>query len=74
MTAKEFKSIRESLGMSREEIAEALCLSGYSTVMNIETGFRRPNKLAVRLLRYLDSLPKNKAHALIQELQRHEAD
>lgn len=70
---EEVKRIRERLNLSREELAELLCLSGYRTMMNIETDFRRPAKLAIRLLRYLDSLPKQRAKVLIEELNKHEA-
>ena len=72
MKAEEIKRIREDLELSRDELAELLCLSGYQAMMNIETDFRRPSKLAIRLLRYLDSLPKAKALAFIEELKRHE--
>ena len=72
MNQKEFKRIREVLNMDRHELAELLCLSSYDSVMNIEIGFRKPNKLAIRILRYLDSLPKTKAQNLIEELKRHE--
>jgi DNA-binding transcriptional regulator YiaG len=72
MKAEEIKRIREDLDMSRDELAELLCLSGYQAMMNIETDFRRPSKLAIRLLRYLDSLPRAKALAFIEELKRHE--
>jgi DNA-binding XRE family transcriptional regulator len=72
MKSEELRRIREKLDMNRDELAQLLCLSGYQAMMNIETGFRRPSKLAIRLLRYLDSLPKAKALALIEELKRHE--
>ena len=72
MNQKEFKKIREVLGLTRVQLAELLCLSGYDSVMNIEIGFRKPNKLAIRVLRYLESLPKTKALNLIEELKRHE--
>lgn len=49
-----------------------LGLSGYGSIMNIENGVRRPNKLAIKILRWLDSLPKQKALGLIEELNRHE--
>ena len=72
MNHKEFKRVRESLGMDRKQLAELLCLSGYDTVMNIEIGFRKPSKLAIRVLRYLESLPKKKAQNFIEELKSHE--
>lgn len=71
MTADEVKRIREDLGLNRDELAQLLCLSGYRAMMNIETDFRRPNKLAIRLLRYLDSLSRSKARAFIEEFSRH---
>lgn len=58
--------------MTREEFAELLCLSGYNAVMNIENGYRNPSKFTIRFLRYLSSLPKNRAMALIEELKKHE--
>lgn len=67
MKGSEVKRIREDLGMTREEFAELLCLSGYRTMMNIETDFRNPNKLAVRLLRYIDNQPKKKALEFIND-------
>lgn len=72
MKPEEIKRIREKLGMNRADLAQLFCLSGYQAMMNIETGFRKPNKLAIRLLRYLDSLSKNKAQVLIEELKKYE--
>lgn len=70
MDGEEIKRIREDLKLNRDDLSQLLCLSGYRTMMNIETDFRRPSKLAIRLLRYLDSLPKQKAKALIEELMK----
>ncbi len=74
MKPEELKRIREGLDMDRHELAALLCLSGYQAMMNIETGFRKPSKLAIRLLRYLDSLPPAKAKAVIKDLLSHEAN
>ena len=74
MSGNEIRDIREKLKMSREDLAALLCLSGYRTMMNIETDFRKPNKLAIRLLRYLDSLPEKKAQTLIEELLSHDPE
>jgi len=74
MKGSEVKRIREKFDLSREDLAALLCLSGYRTMMNIETDFRRPAKLAIRLLRYLEALPKARAHALIEELQKYESN
>jgi len=69
---EEVRKIREKLGLGPEELAELLGLAGYGSVMNIENGVRRPNKLAIKLLRLLDSLPTKRALELIEELNRHE--
>ncbi len=71
MKAEEVRRIRERMGMDRTEFAELLCLSGYGAYQNIETGFRRPSKLAIRFLRYLDALPTQKAKAFIEEFRKH---
>jgi len=72
MKPAEIIRIREKLGFDRHEFAEILCLAGYRPLMNIELGSRRPNKLAIRLLRYIDSLPRTKALDFIEELKHHE--
>lgn len=72
MEGDELREVREKLGLSREEMAEFLCLSGYRTMMNIETGFRQPSKFTAKVVGYLDSLPIKKALGLIEELNRHE--
>lgn len=72
MKGKEVQEIREKLGFDRHEFAEQLCLSGYRSMMNIETDFRKPSKLTIRLLRYLDSQPKKKALEFLEEFSGHE--
>jgi len=71
MKAEDIIRIRDKLGMSRDDLAQLMCL-GYRSLMHIELGTRNPSKLTIRLLRYLDSLPKAKARAIIEELLRHE--
>ena len=72
MKPDEIIKLREKLGLDRHEFAEFLCLAGYRPLMHIELGTRRPNKLAIRVMRYLESLPKTKALGFIEELQQHE--
>ena len=72
MNGEEVREIREKLGLSREEFADNLCLSGYRTMMNIETDFRKPSKLTIRLLRYLDDQPKKKALEFLEEFKGYE--
>jgi len=73
MDGEEVRRIREKLGMTREEFADLLCLSGYRTMMNIETDFRRPSKLAIRLLRFLDDKQKKKALEFIEEIKSYDS-
>jgi DNA-binding transcriptional regulator YiaG len=67
----EMRRIREKVGLSRDEFATIFGLSGYQSVMNIETDFRRPSKLTIILLRTLDALPVSKAKSLIELLRKH---
>jgi transcriptional regulator with XRE-family HTH domain len=73
MNTDELKRIREKLGYEREEFAKALCLSSYRAYTNIENGFRKPSKLTLRLLRYLDGQSKKKAMDFLQEFTNYEA-
>jgi DNA-binding transcriptional regulator YiaG len=72
MKSNEIRRIREKLELSREDFAEILCLSGYGAYANIENDIRKPSKLTIRLLRYLDSLSKNRAQDFIEEFTCHE--
>ncbi len=72
MKASEIRRIREKLGFNRDDFAEILCLSGYRAYTNIENEYRQPSKLTIRLLRYLDSLPKKQALDFIEEFTQHE--
>lgn len=72
MKSSEVRRIRAKLELSREDFAEVLCLSGYGAYANIENDSRKPSKLTIRLLRYLDSLSKNRALDFIEEFSCHE--
>jgi len=69
MHAKELKRIREKLGLTQSELAEALGDSGPKVIGNIETGFRKPGKTKILMLRLLDSLPEQEAKRLVQKLR-----
>lgn len=71
MQGEEVRRIREKLGLSREEFAQLFGLSGYRSVMNIETDFRRPSQLTIILLRALDSLSESKSRAILDLLRKH---
>lgn len=72
MKPEEIKRIRDKFGFTREEFASILCLSGYKAYANLENDIRRPSKLTIRFLRYVDSLSKAKALAFIEEFNCHE--
>ena len=72
MKGQEVQAIREKLGFDRHQFADLLCLSGYRTMMNIEHDFRKPSKLTIRLLRYLDDQSKKKALDFIEEFKGYE--
>ena len=71
MKGSEMRRIREKLELSRDEFATIFGLSGYQSVMNIETDFRRPSKLTIILLRTLDALPVAKAKSIVELLRKH---
>lgn len=72
MSPKEFRRIREKLDLSPEQLAKLLGLSGYGSVMNIENGVRRPNKLAMKILGLLDSISIARAQKLMEDINKHE--
>jgi len=61
MTGKEFKEIREQLGLSQEQLSTILCLSGFKAVSNIETGFRNPSRLMAALMQVFIALPEKRS-------------
>ena len=71
MKAEEFKKIRTNLELTQEQMARVLGLSSFMAVSNIETGFRKPNKLAAAVMRALDELPSKKAQELMGLLRKY---
>ncbi len=75
MTGNQFKSIREKLGLSQDELAQILGLSGKQAVSNIETGFRNPSRLTVALMQVFLDLPEKRSkelrELLVKYLNRH---
>lgn len=67
----EIQKVREKLGLDRHQFGRFLGLT-YESLMNIENGVRNPSPLAIKLVRYLDDLPKAKAISFIEECNRHE--
>ena len=64
MKGLEFKTIREELGLTQEELSEILCLSGKKVVSNIEREVRNPSLLTVVLMRLLAGLSQKKSKEL----------
>jgi transcriptional regulator with XRE-family HTH domain len=69
MIGKQFKDARESLGLSQDELAEVLGLSGKQAVSNIETGLRNPSTLVAAVLVLLAELPDKKSKELQSALR-----
>ena len=67
MNGSEFQEMRKKLGLTQEELAKVLGLSGYQAVCNIEIGFRNPSPLVTAVLRVLVHLPERRSKEL-QEL------
>lgn len=67
----EIERLRVRLNLDRHQFGRLLGIS-YRGLMNIENGVRNPSPLAIKLLRYIDSLPKAKALAFMEELNRHD--
>lgn len=71
MNADKFKAIREKIGLTQEELAKLLGLSGRKPVSHFETGFRKPSPLIQAIMSLLDSLSERKAAELIEILNEH---
>lgn len=69
MNPKEFREIRERLGLTQKELSEVLGLSGYIPVNHYESGFRSPSTLIKSLMRIMDEWPEKKSKELQEELR-----
>ena len=69
MKPKEFREIRERMGLTQKEIAEILGLSGYIPVNHYESGFRSPSSLIMALMRIFDEWPEKKSTELREEIK-----
>ena len=77
MKGTEFKTIREKLELTQDELAEVLCLSGKTAISNIETGFRNSSLLTTVLMRLLSDLPRKRSkelQSLLSSFHRKETD
>lgn len=64
MRGLEFKTIREQLGLTQDELSEILCLSGKKVVSNIEREVRNPSLLTIVIMRLLAGLSQKKSKEL----------
>lgn len=64
MNGVQFKTIREQLALSQDELSQILGLSGKQAVSNIETGFRNPSRLTMALMQIFVVLPKKRSQEL----------
>jgi len=69
----DIRRIREKLGLDRTQFADLLGFTSRQALINIETGFRNPNRLATRLLRFLDGISKNRSKEFIEEFLKYES-
>ncbi len=71
MSPQKFKAVREKLGLTQTELADALGLSGHKPVSHFETGFRTPSLLTQVLMSILDSLSERKAADMLELFREH---
>ena len=71
MSPKEFREVRDKLGLTQRELSEILGLSGYIPVNHYESGFRTPSVLIQSLMRILVELPDKKSLELRETLKEH---
>jgi DNA-binding transcriptional regulator YiaG len=67
---KEFRAIRERIGLTQRELSEVFGLSGYTPISHYESGFRKPSALIAALMRIFDELPAQKSRELRDFLLR----
>ena len=69
MSPDQIKEVRNQLGLTQEEMADAFGIAKL-TMSQYETGFRKPGPTVLILLTVLGSLPKKKALELIEILNK----
>lgn len=67
MTGKQFKTAREKLDLSQDQLASVLGFSGKQSISNIERGRVNAGKLTASVLQLLIDLPEKRSKEL-QEL------
>ena len=72
MAGKAILQLREKLGLSQEDLAQALGVQGRLTVYRWETGSRKPSEIIRRLILLLNDLPEREAKKLLHRIQEYE--
>jgi DNA-binding transcriptional regulator YiaG len=72
MAGKAILRLREKLGLSQEDLAQALGVQGRLTVYRWETGTREPAEIIRRLILLLNDLPDREAKKLLHRIQEYE--
>ena len=70
MNGKEFKRIREKLGLERSDLADVFGMSGYMAISNIENGSRNPGPVLVVVMKTLDAVPLKRAQEIIELMRK----
>lgn len=68
---KEFREIRERLGLTQKELAEILGLSGYIPISHYESGFRTPSTTIMALMRIFEEWPEKESTKLRAAMRDH---
>jgi transcriptional regulator with XRE-family HTH domain len=71
VTGKEFKRIRQKIGLERNDFATLFGMSGYMAIANIENGSRRAGPTMVVLMRTLDAIPIKRAHEFLDFMRKY---
>jgi len=67
--ARDVQNLREKLGLSQEELADALGLAGKNVVSRWETGERKPSEALRRLFLIWLGLPAPEARRLLEKFR-----
>jgi DNA-binding transcriptional regulator YiaG len=69
VSQKEIQRLREKLGLSQDELANALGLAGKNVVSRWETGERNPSEALRRLFSIWLKLPTPEARRLLEKFR-----
>jgi DNA-binding transcriptional regulator YiaG len=67
MSAAEVRKLRARLNLTQEELARAFGLANGLVVYRWESGLRKPGEPIIRLVKFLNDLPKLKALEILKK-------